>query len=46
MVTKSMNKKALSPGAVHSVPADLRKVLISDPDGTGKMGGHYATRAQ
>ena len=30
MVTKSMNKKALSPGAVHSVPADLRKVLISD----------------
>jgi hypothetical protein len=28
---KSMNKKALSPGAVHSVPADLRKVLISDP---------------
>ena len=30
MVTKSMNRKALSPGAVHSVPADLRKVLISD----------------
>jgi hypothetical protein len=26
-----MTKKALSPGAVHSVPADLRKVLISDP---------------
>jgi len=26
-----MTKKALSPGAVHNVPADLRKVLISDP---------------
>jgi uncharacterized protein YdeI (YjbR/CyaY-like superfamily) len=31
VITNSMNKKALSPGAVHSVPADLRKVLISDP---------------
>src|ERR1700751_3975258 len=30
VVTKSMSKKALSPGAVHSVPADLRNVLISD----------------
>jgi hypothetical protein len=27
---KSMSKKTLSPGAVHSVPADLRKVLTSD----------------
>jgi uncharacterized protein YdeI (YjbR/CyaY-like superfamily) len=27
---KFMTKKAISPGAVHSVPADLRKVLISD----------------
>ena len=27
---KSMTKKAISLGAVHSVPADLRKVLISD----------------
>src|SRR5579863_4166765 len=26
-----MKKEALSQGAVHSVPADLRKVLISDP---------------
>jgi uncharacterized protein YdeI (YjbR/CyaY-like superfamily) len=28
---KSMTNKAISPGAVHKVPADLRKVLISDP---------------
>ena len=28
---KSMTKKGISPGAVHSVPADLRRVLISDP---------------
>jgi hypothetical protein len=28
---KSMTKQAISPGAVHSVPEDLRKVLISDP---------------
>src|ERR1043165_6526938 len=27
---KSMNKKAISPGAVHNAPLDLRKVLISD----------------
>jgi uncharacterized protein YdeI (YjbR/CyaY-like superfamily) len=27
---KSMSKKAISPGAVHNVPPDLRKVLISD----------------
>ena len=26
-----MLKKAISSGAVHSLPADLRKVLISDP---------------
>ena len=26
-----MTKKAISPGAVHNVPPDLRKVLISDP---------------
>src|SRR5256885_6157721 len=33
---KSMTKKAISPGAVHSVPADLRKVLISDPAARAK----------
>jgi uncharacterized protein YdeI (YjbR/CyaY-like superfamily) len=33
---KSMTKKAISPGAVHSVPADLRKVLISDPAAQAK----------
>jgi uncharacterized protein YdeI (YjbR/CyaY-like superfamily) len=27
-----MTKKAISDGAVHSVPADLRKVLIADPE--------------
>src|SRR3954447_18100637 len=27
---KLMSKKAISPGAVHNVPSDLRKVLISD----------------
>src|ERR1700730_17255001 len=27
---KSMGKKTISPGAIHTVPADLRKVLISD----------------
>ena len=27
---KLMSKKAISPGAVHNVPPDLRKVLISD----------------
>lgn len=26
-----MTKKAISAGPVHSVPADLRKVLVSDP---------------
>jgi len=26
-----MTKKAISPGAVHAVPEDLRKVLMSDP---------------
>ena len=26
-----MSKKAISPAAVHDVPPDLRKVLISDP---------------
>jgi uncharacterized protein YdeI (YjbR/CyaY-like superfamily) len=31
-----MTKKAISPGAVHSVPADLRKVLISDPAARAK----------
>src|SRR5213592_3089351 len=31
-----MTKKAISPGAVHSVPADLRKVLISDPAALAK----------
>jgi uncharacterized protein YdeI (YjbR/CyaY-like superfamily) len=25
-----MTKKAISPGAVHRVPADLRKALLSD----------------
>src|SRR5207249_10676942 len=33
---KSMTKKAISPGAVHSAPADLRKVLISDPAARAK----------
>src|SRR5207245_10668695 len=28
---KSMSKKAISSSAVHHIPADLRKVLISDP---------------
>src|SRR5579862_6280185 len=28
---KSMTKRAVSDGAVHNVPADLRKVLASDP---------------
>ena len=31
-----MTKKAISPGAVHSVPADLRTVLISDPAALAK----------
>jgi uncharacterized protein YdeI (YjbR/CyaY-like superfamily) len=33
---KSMTKKAISHGAVHSVPADLRKALISDPAALAK----------
>jgi len=33
---KSMSKKAISPGVVHSVPADLRKVLISDATARAK----------
>ncbi len=33
---KSITKKTISPGAVHSVPADLRKVLISDPAARAK----------
>jgi len=33
---KSIMKKAISPGAVHSVPADLRKALISDPAALAK----------
>jgi uncharacterized protein YdeI (YjbR/CyaY-like superfamily) len=28
---KSMAEKAISAGVVHSIPADLRKALISDP---------------
>jgi hypothetical protein len=32
----SMPKKAISPGAVHTVPADLRKVLVSDPEARAK----------
>jgi hypothetical protein len=43
---KSMTKKAISPGAVHSVPADLQKVLISDPVARAKWEDIYATRAQ
>jgi uncharacterized protein YdeI (YjbR/CyaY-like superfamily) len=31
-----MPKKAISPGAVHSVPAVLREVLISDPAALAK----------
>ena len=33
---KSMTKKAISPGAVHSVPADLLKAVISDPAARAK----------
>ena len=33
---KSVTKKAISPGTVHSVPGDLRKVLISDPAARAK----------
>src|SRR6516162_6007024 len=33
---KSMTKKAISAGVVHSVPADLRRVLISDPAARAK----------
>jgi len=31
-----MTKRAVSRGAVHAVPADLRKVLISDPAARAK----------
>jgi len=31
-----MTRKAISAGAVHTVPADLRKVLISDPAARAK----------
>jgi hypothetical protein len=33
---KSITKKAISAGAVHNLPADLRKVLISDPAARAK----------
>jgi hypothetical protein len=33
---KSVTKKVISPGTVHSVPRDLRKVLISDPAARAK----------
>jgi hypothetical protein len=33
---KSMTKKTISPGAVHSLPADLRKVFISDATARAK----------
>lgn len=33
---KFMTKKAISAGAVHGVPVDLRKVLISDPAARAK----------
>ena len=33
---KSVTKKVMSPGTVHSVPGDLRKVLISDPAARAK----------
>jgi hypothetical protein len=33
---KPMTKKVISAGAVHSVPADLRKILISDPAARAK----------
>jgi uncharacterized protein YdeI (YjbR/CyaY-like superfamily) len=36
---KSVTKKAISPGAVRSVPADLRKVLLSDPAARAKWEG-------
>ena len=35
-VTRKMTRKAISAGAVHTVPADLRKVLISDPAARAK----------
>ena len=41
---KSMAKKGISPGAVHRVPADLRKVLLSDAMARAKW--ENATRAQ
>jgi uncharacterized protein YdeI (YjbR/CyaY-like superfamily) len=31
-----MIRKAISSGAVHDLPADLRKVLIADPDALAK----------
>jgi len=31
-----MARKSISPGAVHSVPADLRKALISDREAREK----------
>src|SRR5437879_844327 len=34
--TKSTTKKAISRGAVHSLPADLREVLISDSTARAK----------
>jgi len=33
---KSTSKKAISPGAVHTVPADLRKMLLFDPAARAK----------
>jgi hypothetical protein len=42
---KSMTKKAISHGAVHSVPADLRKALISDPAARAKWEDITPSRA-
>ena len=33
---KSMSKKSTSPGPVHSLPADLRKVLNADSEARAK----------
>lgn len=35
-VTKKMTNKVISAGPVHTLPADLRKVLISDPAALAK----------
>jgi hypothetical protein len=43
---KSTSKKAISPGAVHTVPADLRKMLLFDPAARKKWEDIYAARTE